>query len=503
MKKNLFKSIDLVKIFVFLAAVFLFWFKGKDWIDPDFGWHYRMGELILKSGIPKTDPFSYTMSSFPYIDHEWLTDVFLFKVNNLLGYSFLSLIFSIIATVSLVIITKGFKKQEKAGLFKLSFLFLSAGTLLPFLGIRPQVLSWLFLAFWLRLILDENVFKKYFFLLPFLMIIWANLHGSFAIGVFCLGLVVFLRFLRTRKLQWQGIIALILSTFATFCNPYGWHLWKEIWRTVSDPALRWRIIEWQPSLFSPVLTYFLIVSLGSLIFVFRKKLSLEKLGLYLFFLAQSFLGVRYVPLFLVVSVPLYFETIDVFYDKIILIKFGKERWQKAGIFMLTLGLLTAGVQSYFSLKEGKNLSEENYYPASAISYLRGQSLSGNLFSHYNWGGFLIWKFPEKKVYIDGRMPSWRRKENLPDESNNAMDDYLKMQTSEKDLKKGLEKYNITMILWPKENKQKGLEKLLGNFLLDKLIKLNKKSDFSITSYLEKNGWQKVYEDNLSQIYAKK
>lgn len=499
--KKIIKSLDLLKIFIFLAAVFLFWFKGKDWLDPDFGWHYKMGELILKSGIPKTDPFSYTMPSFHYIDHEWLTDVFLFKVDNLLGYSYLSLIFSIITVISLLLITDGFKKQEKAGLFKLSFLFLSAGTLLPFFGIRPQVLSWLFLAVWLKIILDENILEKYFFLLPLLMGVWANLHGSFAIGIFCLGLVLGLRYLRIKNFQWQGIVAFILSILSTFVNPYGWHLWEEVWRTVSDPALRWRIIEWQPSLFSPVLTYFLIVSLGSLIFVFRKKLSLEKLGLYLFFLFQSVLGVRYVPLFLIVSVPLFFETIGSFYDKIILIKFGKERLQKAGIFLLTLGLLTAGVQSYFSLKEGKNLSEENYYPASAISYLRGQSLSGNLFSHYNWGGFLIWKFPEKKVFIDGRMPSWRRKENLPDESNNAMDDYLKMQTNEEDLKRGLERYNITMILWPKENKQKGLEKLLGNFLLDKLIKLDKKSDFSITFYLEKNGWQKTYEDNVAVVYS--
>ncbi len=460
--KKYFKSLDLLKIFIFLAAVFLFWFRGKDWLDPDFGWHYKMGELILKSGIPKTDPFSYTMSSFPYIDHEWLTDVFLFKINNLMGYSFLSLFFSIIAVLSLVIINNGFKKEEKSGLFKLSFLFLSVATILPFLGIRPQVLSWLFLAIWLKVILDENVFKKYFFLLPFLMIIWANLHGSFAIGIFCLALVFGLRTLRRIKFEWREGVCFFLCLGTTFINPYGWHLWEEIWRTVSDPALRWRIIEWQPSLFSPVLTYFLIVSLGSLIFVFRKKLSLEKLGLYLFFLFQSVLGVRYVPLFLIVSVPLFFETIDNFYDKIILIKFGKERLQKAGIFLLTLSFLTAGIQSFFCLKESKNLSLKNYYPATAVTYLKGISFSSNLFSHYNWGGFLIWKFPEKKVYIDGRMPSWRRKENLPDESNNAMDDYLKMQTSEEDFKKGLEKYNITMILWPKENKQKKELTLYGD-----------------------------------------
>lgn len=97
------------------------------------------------------------------------------------------------------------------------------------------------------------------------------------------------------------------------------------------------------------------------------------------------------------------------------------------------------------------------------------------------------------------MPSWRWQENLPNESNNAMDDYIKMQTNEEDFKKGLEKYNITLVLWPKENKQKGLEKILGNFILNIF---HQKPDFSPIEYLKETSWQKVYEDNLSQIYSK-
>ena len=48
-----------------------------------------------------------------------------------------------------------------------------------------------------------------------------------------------------------------------------------------------------------------------------------------------------------------------------------------------------------------------HYPVHAISYLKANPCKGNLFNSYNFGGFLIWQLPNTKVYIDGRMPSWR------------------------------------------------------------------------------------------------
>src|SRR3990167_10696773 len=51
------------------------WLVGWRTLDPDFGWHVRMGNYILANGIPQTDPLSYTMPNFPFIDHEWLTNV--------------------------------------------------------------------------------------------------------------------------------------------------------------------------------------------------------------------------------------------------------------------------------------------------------------------------------------------------------------------------------------------------------------------------------------------
>ena len=36
-----------------------------------------------------------------------------------------------------------------------------------------------------------------------------------------------------------------------------------------------------------------------------------------------------------------------------------------------------------------------------------------MFNEYDWGGFLIWQFPEQKVFVDGRMPYWKTSNRFP------------------------------------------------------------------------------------------
>src|SRR3990172_11624222 len=78
MLKNRF--ITLVFLPTITVFVIVFWIRGIMLLDPDFGWHLRMVELILQNGISKTDPFSYTMPSYPFVDHEWLTNVVMSKI---------------------------------------------------------------------------------------------------------------------------------------------------------------------------------------------------------------------------------------------------------------------------------------------------------------------------------------------------------------------------------------------------------------------------------------
>src|SRR3990170_8609228 len=91
---------------ILLAILFLvFVLKGYVFLDPDFGWRIRAGEMYFSQGIPQKDPFSYTMPSFPWVDHAFSQSAFYYLVFSNIGYLGLSVIVSFFAVASLHIMS--------------------------------------------------------------------------------------------------------------------------------------------------------------------------------------------------------------------------------------------------------------------------------------------------------------------------------------------------------------------------------------------------------------
>ena len=79
-------------LFLIMYFAFVTYFvKGFYTIDPDFGWRLRVGGIIYGSGIPKTDPFSYTMPSFPFVDHSWIFSLLIFITYSAFKNGFMSI----------------------------------------------------------------------------------------------------------------------------------------------------------------------------------------------------------------------------------------------------------------------------------------------------------------------------------------------------------------------------------------------------------------------------
>ncbi|MEM5775557.1 MAG: hypothetical protein AAGU05_11200, partial [Anaerolineaceae bacterium] len=43
-----------------------------------------------------------------------------------------------------------------------------------------------------------------------------------------------------------------------------------------------------------------------------------------------------------------------------------------------------------------------YYPLTAIEWMQSHLPPVRVVNEYNWGGFLLWQWPESEVFIDGR-----------------------------------------------------------------------------------------------------
>jgi hypothetical protein len=41
------------------------------------------------------------------------------------------------------------------------------------------------------------------------------------------------------------------------------------------------------------------------------------------------------------------------------------------------------------------------FPVAAVDRARAEGVSGRIFHEFTWGGYLLWAWPEQKVFIDG------------------------------------------------------------------------------------------------------
>ena len=465
-------------------------------MDPDFGWHIKMGKFILKSGIPQTDPFSYTMPSYPFVDHEWLINILLFLGFEKLGWVYLVIIFNLFAISSILVVSK-FNFRNK--FFALSFI-LSSGVLFGSVGIRTQVISWLLFAILSMLLLNKHLWQKFKFFIPLLFLVWANLHGSFFLGPFILFMFLVTKTITERKIDASDLGVFIFSFLATFLNPYGWRIYWEVFMQLSDSSLRWNIIEWMPAFFSysPIVWIYIPVSLA-LFYKYRKSFSLFEKIIYSLLFAAALASVRNLPLWAIFSVPIFIKSLELLKKEAEKYKFGIERFNKSYFFLLGLSFFAFIFPIVIDIPGVSAISEKRFYPEKAISYLKENESQGQILSEYGWGGYLIWKYPQKKVFIDGRMPSWRRSSSPRAESNYALKEYKALMNGDISLKIEAQKYNIDTILLPnyKESEGNKIERMLKKLEL----RLEKEGSYgNIYKQIKKEGWKLIYEDETSLVY---
>ncbi|HLE49067.1 MAG TPA: hypothetical protein VI819_03495 [Patescibacteria group bacterium] len=505
----------------FLFVIFIvltFVTKAQIFLDPDFGWRLRNGQYILNNGFTFTDPFSYTMPSYPFVDHAWLVSLFIGLTYPVFGKTLLTVV-TVTALVAAIIIAfrtgnplrlRKFSIRPTSGLwlFGHPLVILALAILLPFFSIRAQIATWLMFSGVLYLTSSKAIFEKYKYFLPLTFLLWANLHGGYALGLFVLYYTIFIEFVRDfssgRKLlnkkNLTNLFILILSTGVILVNPYGIGSVKEVYSSISDSSLRFKIAEWLPSLTYfdlSVAFYLAIVSIT--VFLKRKSLAIEKLILFFIIFLFALSSRRNFPFWVLYSLPISADLIRELYEDYSKKTFVKARFWVVYKYFLVIAVGIFLFQSIFSVWRVLLPTDEGgYYPVEAVAILKNNLPGGEIFSSYGWGGYLIWQLPQKRVFVDGRMPSWRFNPPNNHESSSAFDDYNAIKDGKLNFSEVSEKYGIDTVLWPKEEETSlnYIEKVVR-----KLVKADEQK-FNFIDSLKKSGWVLVHEDKEAQIYKK-
>ena len=57
--------------FLAIWLILLIAFRERGFYDPGSLWHVKVGQIILKEGMPRTDPFSYTFEGQRWMPQQW------------------------------------------------------------------------------------------------------------------------------------------------------------------------------------------------------------------------------------------------------------------------------------------------------------------------------------------------------------------------------------------------------------------------------------------------
>jgi hypothetical protein len=435
-------TVALLLCFGFLAL------SARTATDPDFWWHLRTGELILETHqVPHTDPFSFTRGGQPWVNHEWLSDLLIFKLYCSTGWAGLIVAFSAITVCAFFILF--LRCDGKPYLAA----FLVIGGILACsinLGVRPQMFSLLLASLFLLILEKPKQTPRLLWLLVPLTLIWVNLHAGYA-----LGLVLIALFLAGELLDvafgveaWPvgrrnaALLCGVLLACAAVVplNPYGTRMYTYPFETLLSQGMQSHIQEWfSPNFHDPSYLALLLMILGLCLALSysRRRLRPSEFLLLSFSLAAALHSIRHIPFFVLIAVPILARLVANLPLPEVSRRFRKQQGPTPGI-KLSLNALLVVAFATFSLWRLEVVVRQQReagarkFPVAAIQFIARDNPKAPILTSYDWGGYFIWKlYPQYQVFIDGRadlygdelMKEFGNTYNLRDDWRNALTEW--------------------------------------------------------------------------------
>jgi len=382
--------------------------------DYDLWWHLRLGETIFTTkSIPWLDSFSYTVAGRHQFTGEWLADLIIFLTFNAAGFLGLNLLKAALLFIAAFFLYKQMKSDsaDKKGaiLAAVITLLLVLFAVRFRLFVRPYLFSLPFMAIFMYLInrWQNGIYDRLIYLLPLLMLFWANISVGAVFGLFLIGVATLLDIIERRS--WRLVPVLLLSIAASLANPETYHLHALALNLTSDPY-RALIGEYQPvttdMLFGSGLRYtlcFQILALGGALYflLFRGWKNLFHLIVFAFLLYESFRQIRLVELFSLIAAPCFalFLTRTAALLPDIPGRLKTFAYPALAVAILALIPWTVFNSAVYAFGNGV---KEGAFPEKALQFLDEQKIAGKMFNSYGFGGYAIWRAKERPVFIDGR-----------------------------------------------------------------------------------------------------
>jgi hypothetical protein len=394
--------------------------------DGDLPRHILTGNLILQTHhVSTTDLFSFRTIGYPSFPHEWLSQVIFATAYDGMGLDGIVLLTALVLMLTWGIVYQQAMRKSKSFFWALIFVGLGVGASQIHVLPRPHIFTYLLTAIWIALLesIEESKTRSWP-LLPFVMLLWVNLHGMFVLGVAILGIYWVADFLdhpskswfrtnKTRSLFLGGA----LSIMATFFSPSGLKIWEAIASLGSNSYITSRIPEYQsPNFHLPETWPFIIILLLTITGLARAKakFSWKQILLVISFTGLALYTSRMIPIFAIVVTPIaalavadwlredysqsrFFTLEENFYR----INSASSGWIWVFAIVLLAALLLRSGKTLDPQAQG-NVFDQRFFPVEAVSWLEKHPQSGHMFNEFDWGGYLLLNlWPNQQIFMDG------------------------------------------------------------------------------------------------------
>ena len=442
-------------ITIFLAVAG--WHVGFSQIsDNSFLCHLGTGRWILDHGIPHADPFSFTAAGTPWVAESWLADLIYGVLDRWFG---LAGVLTLNAAAGAAIATLWYRlalRISRDRIRALAITLVSLGASFTMWSPRPLLLG--ILAFlilvWIVEAPDTAAGRRPLLMVPLLIWIWSNLHGSFVLGFIYLGL----NFIGSRldgataraRHEQQLILASIVAFALCFANPYGGRLLVAPMHLIARRYALSNVTEWLPpaALSAQALIYTAWVLTFACAVIFRfGRTRLRGLVVGVPFLILAFWAERNIAIAPIVTFPIAARAF--------------AATEKRPAVNLAFNWLAA----FLALAVAVNWTVRGWihptldlreYPVAAMRAVQSQGLLGHrLLTTDSWGDFIIMRYGSRQpVFMDDRYDVY------PASVTNDLEALLNRRGNWIELTR---KYKIEVVVWPSRDPSARMLELAQGF----------------------------------------
>lgn len=480
-----------IGVAAFFAVVFIL-FSYLPLRSTDLWGHTLFGHWILEHhALPTEDPFFPLAQGMQVVDSAWLSQVIFGIVDQYAGPNGLSVMFSLLVLATTLVLARTFFLQSQrlvpmliASLAVLVVGWSRATTLRPecFGALLFAILLWIITRTDIKSDRESNAPSPRLALaafwggIPLLFCLWANLHGSYLVGLILLGccalgkaidcawqnksLMAALQDADVQRLAFVTEVALL----ATFINPYGWDLLIYNLTFARNVNLA-TVLEWQPLVILGVGGREFALSWVLLLFLWRLSKAPVTATQVLVLAVFSFASIKsmrmigwYAPVYAWAIAPHVAEIWSRWKPAVPEPPLPNS-WPEDGEYVLPPGrsfhftLVTALVLwlgfSFSPLGTvvlgGKQRTPERLFdtsssPLELVAYLQKKPPKGQVFQPQHWGDWLVREVPGYTPFVTS---------NIHMAPQQVWEDYLRITRAEPGWQRVLDRYNVTTLVLDK------------------------------------------------------